>query len=158
MWHVDINEWALTMQFSELYIICVQTFDVILFFHNHCFVNALMTPEGSLSASAVSLFFIVLCYCFDSIKNKSVHRALLGAIQVSQASLISSSTPTIGYICDQYRPQVLAQLLPPQSVCALLWSINFSIVRCFFFTPLTLQEFPTFWGKTQSGISDNITS
>lgn len=112
------------MQFSELYIICVQTLDVILFCTiivllamRGC-VNALMTPEGSLSASALSLFFIVPCYCFDSIKNKSVHRALLGAIQVSQASLVSLSTPTIGYICDQYRPQVLALLLPHR-VCVL---------------------------------------
>lgn len=69
MKHVGINEWALTMQCSELCVTCVQTFIVIptctiidsVAMGGH--VNILLVLERSLSASAASPFSVVPLCC-----------------------------------------------------------------------------------------------
>lgn len=67
------------MQFSELCVICVQTFRVItctaIVFSSYIamrgHVATLLVAEYCLSTSSVSLATIVEAYCCDSIKNKS---------------------------------------------------------------------------------------
>lgn len=147
------------MQFGELCIICLHTFRVISFtavvsvsswWHKHSLTLFLLCPYLLLS------HHIVLIYQ-NKIRAESCQRPLKSLI----ISFILSSWNlfclshihshfafTIGYIWDQYGPQVFSQLHPLQWVCSNLvpGCIDFSFVRWpLFFSPLAENLYADQW-------------